>query len=70
MDPNPDPKHGLVQNVLEPEYWLDRAGDLVMSDNLAVGHEASPDTQLPRQQIGLRVMHRVTVAGKSTPLKN
>ena len=39
------------------------------ADNLAVGHEASPDTQLPPEEIGLRVMHRVTVAGKTKPSK-
>jgi len=44
-------------------------GDFIISDNLAVGHEASPDTQLPRSQIGLRVMHRVTIAGKQPPKK-
>lgn len=44
-------------------------GDFIITDNLAVGHEASPDTQLPRSQIGLRVMHRVTIAGKQQPEK-
>lgn len=38
-----------------------------MSDNLAVGHEASPETQLPRYLVGLRVMHRTTVAGRHVP---
>jgi len=44
-------------------------GDFIISDNLAVGHEASPETQLPRSQVGLRVMHRVTIAGKHRPSK-
>jgi len=44
-------------------------GDLVITDNLAVAHEADPDTQLPREQVGLRVMHRVTVKGKTIPKK-
>ena len=44
-------------------------GDLVVTDNLAVGHEADPDTQLTREQVGLRVMHRVTIAGKKKPEK-
>ena len=44
-------------------------GDFIISDNLAVGHEASPDTQLPREEIGLRVMHRVTIAGRHRPSK-
>jgi len=46
-----------------------RKGDFIISDNLALGHEASPETQLPKHQIGLRVMHRVTIAGKSRPKK-
>jgi taurine dioxygenase len=28
-------------------------GDLVIVDNLAVGHEASPETQLPRKKVVL-----------------
>ena len=99
-------------------------GDFIISDNLAVGHEASPETQLPVSQVnlvncnfiffeqlpmtaqllgknlkdnnirfsenlfntfcehfiplrliiqffqvGLRIMHRVTIAGKTTPKK-
>lgn len=28
-----------------------RPGDFIISDNLALAHEASPDTQLPRQQV-------------------
>jgi len=45
------------------------AGDFIISDNLAVGHEASPDTQQSPEVIGLRVMHRVTIAGKHKPIK-
>lgn len=44
-------------------------GDFIISDNLAVGHEASPETQLPRSEIGLRVMHRVTLQGTAPPAK-
>jgi len=44
-------------------------GDFIISDNLSVGHEAHPDTQLPREQVGLRVMHRVTIKGKIPPTK-
>ena len=44
-------------------------GDFIISDNLAVGHEASPDTQLPVSEVGLRVMHRTTVRGKFEPRK-
>ncbi|XP_065906034.1 alpha-ketoglutarate-dependent taurine dioxygenase-like [Dysidea avara] len=44
-------------------------GDFIISDNLAVGHEASPETQLPEEQVGLRIMHRTTVKGQYTPQK-
>ncbi|KAK4309309.1 hypothetical protein Pmani_019035 [Petrolisthes manimaculis] len=44
-------------------------GDFIISDNLAVGHEAAKETQLPRSQVGLRVLHRVTVDGHSSPVK-
>ncbi len=43
------------------------AGDFIISDNLAVGHLASPDTQLPREEVGLRVMHRTIVKGTYRP---
>ncbi|XP_047114767.1 alpha-ketoglutarate-dependent sulfonate dioxygenase-like isoform X1 [Schistocerca piceifrons] len=45
------------------------AGDFIISDNLAVGHEASPETQLPHSEVGLRVMHRTTVKGTTPPQK-
>ncbi|XP_076449588.1 (3R)-3-[(carboxymethyl)amino]fatty acid oxygenase/decarboxylase-like isoform X1 [Babylonia areolata] len=44
-------------------------GDFIISDNLAVGHEATPDTQRHVSEVGLRVLHRTTVRGKSTPMK-
>ena len=50
--------HGLNISYLQ---W--KTGDFIISDNMAVGHEAHPDTQLPRTQVGLRVMHRTTVTG-------
>jgi len=40
-----------------------RAGDVLIVDNLAVAHLASPETQLPADEVGLRVLHRVVVAG-------
>ena len=55
---------GDIQYVHE---W--QPGDFLISDNLALGHEASPDTQLSTSQVGLRVMHRVTIAGKHKPQK-
>ena len=44
-------------------------GDFIFSDNLSVGHEATPDTQLPVARVGLRVMHRTTVKGTIPPAK-
>jgi alpha-ketoglutarate-dependent taurine dioxygenase len=46
-----------------------RHGDFIVSDNRAVAHEATAATQAPRQQVGLRVMHRCTVAGSEPPRK-
>ena len=44
-------------------------GDFLIADNLALGHEASPQTQLGREMVGLRVMHRVTIDGQHKPTK-
>ena len=30
-----------------------KPGDFIISDNLAVGHEADPATQLPREEVKL-----------------
>ena len=40
-------------------------GDVVVVDNLAVAHLAPPETQLPPEEIGLRVLHRVVTAGEA-----
>ena len=40
-----------------------RAGDTLVVDNLQVAHLAPPETMLPPREIGLRVLHRVVVAG-------
>jgi taurine dioxygenase len=40
-----------------------QAGDLVIADNLAIAHLAPPETQLPSVIAGLRVLHRIVVAG-------
>jgi len=48
-------------------HW--EVGDFIFSDNLAVGHEATPDTQLPVAQVGLRVLHRTTIKGTVPPAK-
>lgn len=46
-----------------------KVGDFIISDNLSVGHEAAPETQLPRSKVGLRVLHRVTTVGRHSPAK-
>ena len=56
--------NGDIQYVHE---W--QPGDFLISDNLALGHEAAPETQLSTSHVGLRVMHRVTIAGKHQPRK-
>jgi len=47
--------------------WQWRAGDFIISDNLAVAHWAPPDTQLPPTLVDLRVMHRTIVKGTTRP---
>ena len=44
-----------------------QAGDFIVSDNAAVGHEASEETQESVKRVGLRIMHRTTVQGSSEP---
>ncbi|XP_053385597.1 uncharacterized protein LOC123539022 [Mercenaria mercenaria] len=44
-------------------------GEFIMTDNLAVGHFASADSQRPRSEVGLRVLHRTTIKGTSKPSK-
>jgi alpha-ketoglutarate-dependent taurine dioxygenase len=44
-------------------------GDLAIIDNLAVGHYAAPQTQAPASTAGVRILHRTTVAGTSSPRK-
>lgn len=55
-------RHLIYHHVWEP-------GDFIISDNLAVAHEASPQTQRPVEQVGLRVLHRTTVKGTHMPVK-
>lgn len=65
-----DIHHEFVKNNKKIQYvhnW--EPGDFIISDNLAVAHEATEETQLPRSQVGLRVLHRVTIAGTVPPQK-
>ena len=40
-----------------------KPGDFIISDNCALAHEASVETQYPVDMVGLRVMHRTTTQG-------
>eukprot|EP00088_Acartia_fossae_P001298 TRINITY_DN10486_c0_g1_i2.p1 TRINITY_DN10486_c0_g1~~TRINITY_DN10486_c0_g1_i2.p1 ORF type:complete len:281 (+),score=41.73 TRINITY_DN10486_c0_g1_i2:27-845(+) len=68
--------HEFIEDIYEAIVSSDliyhheyQTGDLIISDNLALGHIASEETQLPRSQIGLRIMDRINVAGKKGPQK-
>jgi len=45
-----------------------KSGDLIISDNLAVAHQAGPISKSVAES-GLRVLHRVTVLGTEIPKK-
>lgn len=54
----------VVAHAAERAYTHEwRAGDTLLVDNLQVAHLAPPESQLPREAVGLRVLHRVVVAG-------
>ncbi|KAK7100497.1 hypothetical protein V1264_023443 [Littorina saxatilis] len=53
--------------LIHSHKW--EVGDFIISDNLAVGHEATPESQLPVSKVGLRVLHRTTIKGKWIPKK-
>eukprot|EP00286_Rhodomonas_abbreviata_P028215 CAMPEP_0181313104 /NCGR_PEP_ID=MMETSP1101-20121128/14068_1 /TAXON_ID=46948 /ORGANISM="Rhodomonas abbreviata, Strain Caron Lab Isolate" /LENGTH=296 /DNA_ID=CAMNT_0023420031 /DNA_START=426 /DNA_END=1316 /DNA_ORIENTATION=- len=44
-------------------------GDFAINDNLGNAHYATPGTQGSRAAVGLRVLHRTTVAGEEVPEK-
>jgi taurine dioxygenase len=44
-------------------------GDFALCDNLGAVHYAPPGTQGARDRVGLRVLHRTTVAGDALPAK-
>ena len=52
------------KNVLQ---WEEE--DFIISDNLADGHEATLDTQLPRDVVDLRVLHRTAIKRTVPPAK-
>jgi len=52
------------KNVLQREE-----GDFIISDNLTVGHQATPDTQLPTDVVSLHVLHSTAIKGTVPPAK-
>jgi hypothetical protein len=52
------------KNVLQ---WEE--ADFIISDKLAVGHQATPDTHLPIDAVCLHVLHRTTIKGTVPPAK-
>ncbi|KAL7640241.1 UNVERIFIED_CONTAM: hypothetical protein RMT77_009655 [Armadillidium vulgare] len=62
--------HEFVKDNKRRQYvhqW--KEGEFIISDNLAVAHEAAPETQDSRDKVGLRVLHRVTTKGFYPPRK-
>ncbi|XP_054260801.1 alpha-ketoglutarate-dependent 2,4-dichlorophenoxyacetate dioxygenase-like [Macrosteles quadrilineatus] len=62
--------HEFVKDDGKIQYrheWQE--GDLIISDNCAVAHEAAPETQYPVGKVGLRVLHRTTVHNPIPPTK-
>ncbi|CAL1542438.1 unnamed protein product [Lymnaea stagnalis] len=55
------------EKLVYEHHW--ERGDFIISDNRAVAHEATPETQYPVSMVGLRVLHRTTVAGTTKPFK-
>ncbi|KAK3091777.1 hypothetical protein FSP39_022561 [Pinctada imbricata] len=55
------------RSLIYSHKWED--GDFIISDNLAVGHEATPETQYPKSDVGLRILHRTTIRGTNKPVK-
>jgi len=56
-----------ARDLIYSHKW--RPGDFIISDNAALGHEASPQTQSSKNVVGLRVLHRTTVQGTEQPEK-
>merc|ERR1719233_2489209 len=56
----------LEANAVDYEWEL---GDFAVIDNLAMAHFASEGTQGNRDKVGLRILHRTTVAGTNKPQK-
>ena len=58
----------ISQRLESHAYRMEWAvGDFAIVDNLALAHYAVPGTQRARGEAGLRLLHRTTVAGDSSP---
>jgi taurine dioxygenase len=54
----------LLNKGLEEGYTMNyeyKEGDLIMIDNLAIGHRAAPEAHKSVEEQGLRILHRTTV---------
>ncbi|XP_002736248.1 alpha-ketoglutarate-dependent taurine dioxygenase-like [Saccoglossus kowalevskii] len=63
-------KHEFTKNQTLQYSHKWEVGDYIITDNLSVAHESAPSSQYSIEQVGLRVLHRVTVAGTNMPTKN
>lgn len=55
------------EDTLYSHVWSE--GEVIISDNLAVAHKASKDTQRSSAEVGLRLLHRTSVLGSFQPLQ-
>jgi len=62
--------HGFSKDnerLVYSHKWRD--GDLVIIDNLQLSHLASKESQMPKEKVGLRILHRLAVNGFEKPTK-
>lgn len=57
-----------IQHLPPPLQW--RPGDIIFADNRAVAHLSPEEAHQPREQAGLRVLHRVLITGPARPWKS
>ena len=67
--------HGVLDQLnqmLSDPAWCYRMcwrqGDFALVDNLALAHYATADTQRDVKEVGLRILHRTTIAGDKMPM--
>jgi len=56
------------ERLIYSHKWME--GDLVIIDNLQIAHMASKESQLPKEKVGLRILHRLAINGTQKPAKN